>query len=145
MQRSMRMRKSATRCSRASRKAYRSSFDSLAFGSRANLRLVLIALLGATAGQGVIWYTGQFYAMYFIKTIVGIEATQAEYIIGLALLLGTPFFIVFGALSDRIGRKGIMLTGCLLGLLSYYPIYTAMLTVADVLRECPVALLERVT
>jgi MFS family permease len=102
------------------------------FGNRKNLRIVLIALLGATAGQGVIWYTGQFYAMYFIKTIIGLDATQAEYLIGLALLLGTPFFIVFGGLSDRIGRKGIMLTGCLLGLLSYYPIYTGMLAIANV-------------
>ena len=102
------------------------------FGKKENLKLVLIALFGATAGQGVIWYTGQFYAMYFLKTIVGIDPTQAEYIIGLALLLGTPFFIVFGALSDKIGRKGIMLTGCLLGLISYYPIYTAMMAAADV-------------
>jgi MFS family permease len=102
------------------------------FGNRKNLRIVLIALFGATAGQGVIWYTGQFYAMYFIKTIVGIDATQAEYIIGIALLLGTPFFIVFGALSDRNGRKPIMLAGCLLGVVSYYPIYSTMLGAADV-------------
>jgi MFS family permease len=111
---------------KTSRNPFRESF-----GNRKNLRIVLIALLGATAGQGVVWYTGQFYAMYFIKTIVGIDATQTEYMIGIALLLGTPFFIVFGALSDRIGRKPIMLAGCLLGLVSYYPIYTAMLAAAN--------------
>jgi MFS family permease len=112
-------------------KAARNPFKE-SFGRKANLRLVLIALFGATAGQGVIWYTGQFYAMYFLKTSIGIDATQAEQIIGLALLLGTPFFIVFGGLSDKIGRKGIMLTGCLLGLVSYYPIYTGMMVTADV-------------
>jgi len=84
------------------------------FANWPNLRIVLLALFGATAGQGVVWYTGQFYAMNFLKLTVGIDASQGEYIIGLALLIGTPFFIVFGSLSDRIGRKGIMLTGCLL-------------------------------
>lgn len=93
------------------------------FANKENLRLVIIALLGATAGQGVVWYTGQFYAMNFLKTTLAIEPTQTEYIVGLALLLGTPFFVVMGALSDKIGRKGIMLTGCLLALVLYYPIY----------------------
>ncbi|MFO0829888.1 MAG: MFS transporter [Phycisphaerales bacterium] len=102
------------------------------FGHRENLRLVLIALFGATAGQGVVWYTGQFYAMNFTKLVVGVDATQAEYIVGLALVLGTPFFIVMGGLSDKIGRKGIMLTGCLLALVTYYPIYGAMVAVGDV-------------
>lgn len=102
------------------------------FGNSANLKIVLIALFGATAGQGVIWYTGQFYAMYFIKTVIGVEARQAEYIIGIALLLGTPFFIVFGAFSDLVGRKKIILCGCLLGLICYYPIYTAMMRATDV-------------
>ncbi len=99
------------------------------FGNWTNLRRVLLALYGATAGQGVVWYTGQFYAMNFIKGTIGVEAFQAEEIISVALVLGTPFFIVFGALSDKIGRKGIMLTGCLLALVGYYPIYQAKLSV----------------
>ncbi|MBX3378741.1 MAG: MHS family MFS transporter [Phycisphaeraceae bacterium] len=105
------------------------------FANRANLRLVLLALFGATAGQGVVWYTGQFYAMNFLKTTLAIVPTQAEYIIGIALLLATPFFIVMGALSDKIGRKGIMLTGCLLALVLYYPIYGAMSAVADLSNQ----------
>ncbi len=106
-----------------------------AFGSRANLKLVLLGLFGATAGQGVVWYTGQFYALNFTKLTLGVDPTQAEYLVGLALLIGTPFFIVFGALSDRIGRKGIMMTGCLLAVVTYYPIYTAMQGVANVRDE----------
>ncbi|MCK6477731.1 MAG: MHS family MFS transporter [Phycisphaerales bacterium] len=102
-----------------------------ALGHRANRRLVIVALLGATAGQGVIWYTGQFYAMNFLKLTVGIEAVQAEYITGAALILATPFFIVMGALSDKVGRKRVMLAGCLLALLTYYPIYTAKMRAAD--------------
>ena len=105
------------------------------FGNRANLKLVLLALFGATAGQGVVWYTGQFYALNFTKISLGVDATQAEYLVGIALLVGTPFFIVFGALSDRIGRKGIMMTGCLLAVVTYYPIYTAMRTTANVRDE----------
>ncbi len=100
-------------------------------GNPANRRLVMLALFGATAGQGVVWYTGQFYAMNFMKVSIGIDAQQAEYIMGIALLAGTPFFIVMGALSDRIGRKGIMLAGCLLALVTYYPIYGAMVATAD--------------
>ncbi|MCC6427459.1 MAG: MHS family MFS transporter [Phycisphaerales bacterium] len=100
-------------------------------GNKSNLKLVLLALLGATAGQGVVWYTGQFYAMNFIKLMLGIEAVQAEYITGIALIAGTPFFIVMGTLSDRIGRKPVMLAGCLLALATYYPIYSAMVSAAD--------------
>jgi MFS family permease len=102
------------------------------FGNKANLKLVLLALFGATAGQGVVWYTGQFYAMNFTKVTLGIDSTQTEYIVGISLLLATPFFIVFGALSDRIGRKPIMLAGCLLAVLSWYPIYGAMMRAVDV-------------
>ncbi len=101
-------------------------------GNPENRKLVLLALFGATAGQGVVWYTGQFYAMNFLKLTIGVEATQAEYIIGIALVLATPFFIVMGALSDRIGRKRIMLAGCLLALLTYYPIYRTMVAVGNV-------------
>jgi MFS family permease len=105
------------------------------FGNRENLRLVLIALFGVTAGQGVVWYTGQFYAMNFTKVTLHIEPTQAEIIVGIALVLGTPFFILTGWLSDKIGRKKIMLTGCFLGLVLYYPIYGAMARAVDVKDE----------
>lgn len=105
------------------------------FGNWENLRMVLIALFGVTAGQGVVWYTGQFYAMNFTKVTLNIEPTQAEIIVGIALVLGTPFFIVTGWLSDRIGRKKIMLAGCLLGLLLYYPIYGAMAAAVDLKDE----------
>jgi MFS family permease len=91
-----------------------------------NRRMVIIALLGATAGQGVIWYTGQFYALYYLQTVLKIHFVDANYIIAAALVLGTPFFIFFGWLSDKIGRKNIMMTGCLIAALSYFPIYKAM-------------------
>ena len=86
-----------------------------AFTQWVNLRRVLISLFGATAGQGVVWYTGQFYALFYLQTILRVHPVSANYIIAIALLLGMPFFVVFGALSDRIGRKKIMMAGCLLG------------------------------
>ena len=101
-----------------------------AFTRWANLKLVLVSLFGATAGQGVVWYTGQFYALFYLQTILRVNTTSANYIIAIALLLGMPLFIVFGALSDRIGRKRIMMAGCLLAALSYIPIYRAMQTAA---------------
>lgn len=91
-----------------------------------NRRMVIIALLGATAGQGVVWYTGQFYALYYLQTVLKVHFVETNKIIAVALLLGTPFFIVFGALSDKIGRKKIMMAGCLIAALSYIPIYKAM-------------------
>lgn len=91
-----------------------------------NRRLVIIALLGATAGQGVVWYTGQFYALYYLQTVLKVNFVTANYVIAAALLLGTPLFILFGALSDRIGRKPIMMAGCLFAVLTYIPIYRAM-------------------
>ena len=97
-----------------------------AFTEWENLRRVLISLFGATAGQGVVWYTGQFYALFYLQTILKVHGTSANYIVAAALLLGMPFFVVFGALSDRIGRKRIMMLGCLLAALSYVPIYQAM-------------------
>jgi MFS family permease len=91
-----------------------------------NLKWVLIALFGATAGQGVIWYTGQFYAMTFCTKTLSIDSTQFQQMFLVVLVLGTPLFIFFGWLSDRIGRKWIMLTGIALGALTYVPIYSAM-------------------
>lgn len=101
------------------------------FGKRQNLKMVLLALFGATAGQGVIWYTGQFYALSFIQNICNIEFVQANIIVAVALLIATPFFIIFGGLSDKVGRKYIMLAGMLLGVLTYRPIYDAMYGLAD--------------
>jgi MFS family permease len=91
-----------------------------------NRRVVLLALFGATAGQGVIWYTGQFYALYYLQTVLNVNFVTANYIIASALVMGTPLFIFFGALSDRVGRKPIMMAGCLLAVVSYIPIYRAM-------------------
>ena len=97
-----------------------------AFTQRENLKRVLVSLFGATAGQGVVWYTGQFYALFYLQTILNVHDTSANYIVATALLLGMPLFVFFGALSDRIGRKRIMMAGCLLAALSYVPLYKAM-------------------
>lgn len=97
-----------------------------AFASSANRKRVLITLFGATAGQGVIWYTGQFYALFYMQTILKIERVQASIIIAIAIVLAIPLFIFFGSLSDKIGRKKIMMTGCLLAVLTYFPIYKGM-------------------
>ncbi len=101
-----------------------------AFTKWKNLKIVLISLFGATAGQGVVWYTGQFYALFYLESILNVNATSAKYIVSTALLIGVPFFILFGLLSDRIGRKWIILGGCLLAVLTYMPIYKAMQSVA---------------
>jgi MFS family permease len=97
-----------------------------AFTNRVHLRQVLISLFGATAGQGVVWYTGQFYALFYLQTILKVNVTSAACIVAIALVLGMPLFVLFGALSDRIGRKRIMMAGCLLAAVSYLPIYEAM-------------------
>ena len=97
-----------------------------AFAKWENLKRVLVSLFGATAGQGVVWYTGQFYALFYLQTILKVNATSANYVVAIALLLGMPFFVVFGALSDRVGRKWIIMAGCLLAAVSYIPIYKAM-------------------
>jgi MFS family permease len=101
-----------------------------AFTQWENLKRVLISLFGATAGQGVVWYTGQFYALFYLQTILNVNGTSANHIVAVALLLGMPFFVLFGALSDRFGRKRIMMAGCALAAISYIPIYRLMQAVA---------------
>jgi MFS family permease len=97
-----------------------------AFGQWKNLRLVILALLGATAGQAVVWYTGQFYSLYFLTQSLKIDGTTANLLIAAALLIGTPFFVFFGWLSDKIGRKPVVLTGCLLAALTMFPIFKGL-------------------
>jgi MFS family permease len=97
-----------------------------------NRRLVLLALFGATAGQGVVWYTGQFYALYFLQTVLNVAKDTASIIVAIALLLATPFFIAFGALSDRIGRKPIIVAGMVLAAACYVPIYMGMASLANI-------------
>jgi MFS family permease len=97
-----------------------------AFTKWPNLKQVLISLFGATAGQGVVWYTGQFYALFYMQTILKVNVKTANIIVAVALLFAMPFFTVVGALSDKIGRKKLMMAGCLLGVLTYIPIYKAM-------------------
>jgi MFS family permease len=101
------------------------------FGDPANRRLILLALFGMTAGQAVVWYQGQFQALFFMQNILGIRFSNAYFIVGTAIVLATPFFIFFGRLSDRIGRKPIILGGCLIAALSYYPIYNLMFAAAN--------------
>ncbi|MBL8032327.1 MAG: MFS transporter [Leptospiraceae bacterium] len=102
-----------------------------AFAHWGNLKIVIAALIGATAGQAVVWYTGQFYALFFLQQTLKIDAETANYLIAGALLIGTPFFIVFGRLSDRIGRKPVILVGCLLAAATYFPIFKALTKYAN--------------
>jgi MFS family permease len=97
-----------------------------AFGSWPNGKIVLLALFGATAGQAVVWYGGQFYSLFFLERILQVESSAANLIIAAALLIGTPFFVVFGALSDRIGRKKIVMAGCVLAALTYFPVFKGL-------------------
>ncbi len=105
------------------------------FGHKLNLKIVLLALFGATMGQGVVWYTGQFYAQTFMLKTCNIESTQANTWIGIALLLATPFFVFFGWLSDKIGRKWIMMAGLLLAVICYRPIFDAMYQMSDTAKK----------
>ncbi|WP_223547589.1 MFS transporter [Pseudomonas sp. A-B-19] len=91
-----------------------------------NLKIVIMALLGGTAGQAVVWYTGQFYALFFLLQTLKIDPQTANFLIAGSLLIGTPFFVIFGSLSDRIGRKGIIMAGCILAAVTYFPIFHAL-------------------
>ena len=101
------------------------------FGEWKNLKIVILALLGLTAGQAVVWYTGQFYALFFLTTIAKVDGTTANLLIAGSLIIGTPFFIVFGSLSDKIGRKPIIMAGCLLGALTYFTAFPMLLNAAN--------------
>lgn len=114
------------------------------FGHKLNFKFVLLALFGATMGQGVVWYTGQFYALSFIQNTLNIDISQASKITMVGLGLATPFFLVFGALSDRIGRKWIMLLGMLIAIFSYRPIYSAMHDAADLKTKQELPLQEQI-
>jgi MFS family permease len=96
------------------------------FGNWANFKIVLLVLLGATAGQGIVWYTGQFYALSFLQSVMKVDIVKSSIIVAVAILFGMPFFTVFGALSDKIGRLKIMMAGNLIAALTYLPIYHAM-------------------
>ncbi|WP_291059547.1 MULTISPECIES: MFS transporter [unclassified Empedobacter] len=96
------------------------------FGNRYNMKFVLLALFGAVMGQGVVWYTGQFYSMSYMKTVMNVESDQVDSLLGIALLFGTPFFVFFGWLSDKVGRKWVMLIGMIVAVFSYRPIYESM-------------------
>ena len=96
------------------------------FAKWSNAKIVLLALFGATAGQGVVWYAGQFYALFFLTLYLKVDYLTAYILIGASLALGTPFFIVFGALSDRIGRKWIIMVGCLIAALTFFPLFKGL-------------------
>ncbi|MFM1821196.1 MAG: hypothetical protein RLZZ402_1555 [Bacteroidota bacterium] len=105
------------------------------FGNKLNLKYVLLALFGATMGQGLVWYTGQFYAQTFLLKICNLDDIQTNMILVIGLLLGTPLFVIFGALSDKIGRKGIMMAGMIIAVFSYRPIFDQMYKTVDVTNK----------
>jgi MFS family permease len=102
-----------------------------AFGRWSNLKIVLISLLGAVMGQAVVWYTGQFYALFFLERTLKVDGATTNILVALALVLATPFFVIFGWLSDKIGRKPIIMTGCLLAMLTYFPLFGALTRYAN--------------
>ena len=101
------------------------------FGQWKNLKIVILALVGLTAGQAVVWYTGQFYALFFLTQQLKVDAVTANLMIAVALLIATPFFVVFGTLSDKIGRKPIIMAGCLLAVLTYFPVFKMLTEAAN--------------
>ena len=96
------------------------------FGQWRNLKIVILALIGLTAGQAVVWYTGQFYALFFLTGALKLDGATANILIAVALIVATPFFVIFGSLSDKIGRKPIIMAGCLLAVLTYFPVFNAL-------------------
>ena len=101
------------------------------FGQWKNLKIVILALIGLTAGQAVVWYSGQFYALFFMTQALKVDGAAANIYVALSLIIGTPFFILFGTLSDKIGRKPIIMAGCLLAVLTYFPTFTALTNAAN--------------
>ena len=101
------------------------------FGQWKNLKIVILALIGLTAGQAVVWYSGQFYALFFLTQALKVDGPTANILVAYSLILGTPFFVIFGTLSDKIGRKPIILAGCLLAVLTYFPVFTALTKAAN--------------
>jgi MFS family permease len=101
------------------------------FGQWKNLKVVILALIGLTAGQAVVWYSGQFYALFFLTQSLKVDGPTANVLVALSLVVGTPFFVVFGALSDKIGRKPIIMAGCLLAAITYFPIFGALTKAAN--------------
>ena len=101
------------------------------FGQWKNLKVVILALVGLTMGQAVVWYTGQFYALFFLTGALKVDLSTANVLIAISLIIGTPFFIIFGSLSDKIGRKPIIMAGCLLAALTYFPLFTALTNAAN--------------
>ena len=101
------------------------------FGQWKNLKIVILALIGLTAGQAVIWYSGQFYALFFLTQALKVDGTTANILVAYSLILGTPFFVIFGALSDKIGRKPIIMAGCLLAVVTYFPVFSALTQAAN--------------
>ena len=101
------------------------------FGEVKNLRILALALFGLVAGQAVVWYTGQFYSMFFLTSVLKVDGTTANILLAIALLLGTPFFVVFGSLSDRIGRKPVIMAGLALACLTYFPMFKALTEAAN--------------
>lgn len=102
-----------------------------AFGQWRNLKIVILALIGLTAGQAVVWYTGQFYALFFLTQVLKVDGSTAYIMIAIALAIATPFFVIFGKLSDRIGRKPIIMAGCLIAALTYIPLFKALTWAAN--------------
>jgi len=102
-----------------------------AFGQWKNLKIVILALIGLTAGQAVVWYSGQFYALFFLTQALKVDGAAANIYVAISLLIGTPFFIVFGAWSDKIGRKPIIMAGCLLAVVTYFPVFEALTKAAN--------------
>ena len=101
------------------------------FGQWKNLKIVILALVGLTAGQAVVWYSGQFYALFFLTQALKVDGAAANIYVAVSLLIGTPFFILFGSLSDKIGRKPIIMAGCLLAVVTYFPVFEALTKAAN--------------